>query len=174
MAARVKRSVLDENFCFLRQGLHVFGVRFAGGELAGPSFVLPGIDGVETDVNRNTLRHTLYSQFGFVVVRNVPASRAPRLQCQPVKRDYFVNTLGQPALSPAETAVGEGFCDQEKDEKRFGTRLMHSARGDALRRAAATRLEVTLAHSRAPLRLCDHTLLGEVLPVSSRVQEFYS
>ena len=75
---------------------------------AHPS-VLPGIDGIETDVNRNTLRHTLYSQFGCVVVRNVPASRAPRLQCQPVKRDYFVNTLGQPALSPAETAVARVF-----------------------------------------------------------------
>ena len=115
MAARVKSSVLLRELLFLRQGLHVFGVRFAGGELAVPSSVMPGIDGIETDVNRNTLRHTIYFQWLCCgLVRNVPASRAPRLQCQPVKRDYFVNTLGQPALSPAEIAVASVFCDQEK------------------------------------------------------------
>ena len=42
----------------------------------------------------------------------------------------------------AEMAVARGFCDQEKDEKRFRTRSMYSSRGDALRLAAATRLEV--------------------------------
>jgi hypothetical protein len=64
-------------FLFLRQGLHVPGVRLAGGELAVPSFILIGIDAVKTDVDRDALRHNYLPFLGVFlwVGRNVFAFR---------------------------------------------------------------------------------------------------
>jgi hypothetical protein len=35
-----------------RDGAHIFGVKFAARKLAGPAAVLPGVNGIQTDVQR--------------------------------------------------------------------------------------------------------------------------
>jgi hypothetical protein len=60
---RIRRRVLGEDrFCgaeplFDRERIHVLRVGFAGQELAVPSLIVIGIDGIQTDVYRQSLGH---------------------------------------------------------------------------------------------------------------------